>query len=71
MEEENHLYGDILVKIRAFTMQNPSKPQIELYERVKEIFENAKLNYPFGRYFIDVAIPNLMIAIEYDGGYLA
>ena len=28
----------------------------------------GKLNYPFGRYFIDIAFPNDKIAVEYNGG---
>jgi len=54
-----------------------SKPQLELYELVKEIFSNAKLE--FGQnlsynderyyYFLDIAIPEFKICIEYDGSY--
>lgn len=46
-----------------------SRPQITLFETVQEIFSTAKLNYKILNYFIDIAIPQLKIAIEYDGSY--
>jgi len=48
---------------------NPSKPQVMLYELVKQIFPGAILNYPLMNYSIDVAIPEILVAIEYDGSY--
>jgi hypothetical protein len=48
---------------------NPSKPQLKLYELVKNIFPQAEINYPSQGFFIDVAIPSHFIAIEYDGSY--
>lgn len=50
-------------------IQNPSRPQLELYENVKVFEPTAILNYPSLNYSIDIAIPNKMIAIEYDGSY--
>lgn len=50
-------------------IENPSKPQIELYELTKKLFSNSILNYQLECYSIDIAIPNLKIAIEYDGSY--
>ena len=50
---------------------SPSKPQVELYHIVKEIFSTAVIEYPIIKYNfnIDIAIPKLKIAIEYDGSY--
>jgi hypothetical protein len=48
---------------------NPSKPQIKLFELVKQLYPNAILNHPSLKHSIDIAIPNEMIAIEYDGSY--
>lgn len=50
-------------------IKNPSKPQIELYNMVKEIYPDAKSNYTCLSYSIDIVIPSLRIAIEYDGSY--
>ena len=54
-------------------ISNPSKPQVELYNRIKELYSNAELNYPCYRgngkksYSLDVAIPELKICFESDG----
>ena len=50
-------------------IKNPSKPQVKLYEKIKVFFPNAILNYPFQNYSIDIAMPDLKVAIEYDGKY--
>jgi hypothetical protein len=50
-------------------IKNISKPQLKLYEIVKEEFKDTELNYPSKGFAIDVAIPSKMIAIEYDGSY--
>jgi hypothetical protein len=56
-------------------IQNPSKPQVELLNRVKKLYPSAILNYPLYRgdgkrnYSLDVAIPELMICFESDGSY--
>jgi hypothetical protein len=55
-------------------IKNPSKPQVELYNRVKELYPSAELNYPCYRkgknsYSLDVAIPELKIWFESDGLY--
>lgn len=49
--------------------KTPSKPQVELFNLSKGIYEDAVLNYPCLNYSIDVAIPSLKIAMEYDGSY--
>jgi len=48
-------------------IKNPSKPQVKLYKMILEICPYAILNYPCLRYSIDIAIPFLNLAIEYDG----
>ena len=52
-------------------IKNPSKPQVELYNIVKNLYDTAILNFPILEVNrnIDIAIPDLMIAIEYDGSY--
>lgn len=52
-------------------IKNPSKPQVKLYELVLSIYPSAILNFPEDRLnkSIDIAIPELMIAVEYDGSY--
>jgi len=49
--------------------KNPSKEQVQLYEKVKIFYPSAILNYPYQNYSIDIAIPELKIAIEFDGYY--
>lgn len=58
------------VYVQSF-IKNPSKPQVELYNRIKELFPSAILNYPFYpfNYSLDVAIPELKIWFESDGSY--
>ncbi len=52
-------------------IKNPSKPQIKLFNIVKELYPSAVLNFPvkFFNRNIDIAIPEFRIAIEYDGSY--
>lgn len=50
-------------------IKNPSKPQAELFELCIKLFPDAILNFPCLNYSIDIAIPNLCVAIEYDGSY--
>jgi len=52
-------------------VKNPSKPQVELYNRVKELYPSAILNYPCYplNYSLDVAIPELKIWFESDGSW--
>ena len=50
-------------------IKNPSKPQVALYKIIKEIFSTAILNHQVGRKNVDIGIPELKIAIEYDGSY--
>jgi len=50
-------------------IKNPSKPQVEIYNLAKSIYEDAKINYTCKNYSIDIAIPSLKIAIEYDGSF--
>jgi very-short-patch-repair endonuclease len=55
-------------KLNSF-ITNPSKPQIKLFEKVRNVFSDSVLNYPVDRFSIDIAIPKKMIAIEYDSSY--
>jgi hypothetical protein len=50
-------------------MKNPSKPQVELFQLVQQYCPYVILNYPCLNFSIDIAIPKLGIAIEYDGSY--
>jgi hypothetical protein len=52
-------------------VSNPSKPQLVLFEMVKEIFPEAEIEYWIEnvRRKIDIVIKEIMIAIEYDGSY--
>lgn len=51
--------------------QKTSKQQLKLYNLLKEQYNDVKLNYPFGRLSLDIAlfIENIKIDIEYDGWY--
>lgn len=51
--------------------KNPSKPQVILFNLVKELYDNAILNYQVreANRNIDIVIPDLKVAIEYDGSY--
>ena len=50
-------------------IKNPSKPQIKLFKLCCEIFPYPILNYRCLNYSIDIAVPSLNLAIEYDGSY--
>lgn len=52
-------------------VKNPSRPQVELFKLTKKLYPEAKLNYPIFEVnkSIDVCIPHLKIALEYDGSY--
>ena len=75
-ERKNKLRKEMLdgkaVYMNKF-IKNPSKPQVELYKRIKKIYPSAELNYPLYRekgeknYSLDVVIPELKIFFESDG----
>lgn len=46
-----------------------SKPQILMYEKLKNIYENCELNYPCGKYSLDcmIEVDDCKIDVEYDG----
>lgn len=50
-------------------IKNPSKPQVELFNLIKEIYSDAELNYQILNYSVDIVIPELKICFEYDGSY--
>lgn len=62
-------------KIHRTLFQNgtcaTSKPQIELFNKLKEIYGNGELNYPCGRCSLDcmVIVDGIKIDVEYDGQY--
>ena len=72
IEYRNRLSGEMKAGRASYLnlcIKNPSKPQVELFNLTKSIYEDAVLNYPCLNYSIDIAIPSLMIAIEYDSSY--
>ena len=58
---------------KFFTGNNISKGQLLLYEKVKELFPTATIEYeikaPGKTYFLDIAVPELKLDFEYDGFY--
>ena len=55
-------------------IKNPSKPQLEIFKMVKEVYPSAVLNFPFAaksgkHYSLDIVIPETGVAIEYDGSH--
>ena len=47
----------------------PSKPQLEMFRMVQTVWPEAALEHPVGSRVIDVAVPSLRLAMEYDGTY--
>ncbi len=49
----------------------PSKKQIELFSHIQKLFKTAKLEYPVKvenrTFYLDIAIPEHKIDVEYDG----
>ena len=60
-----HMLNGKAAYIRSF-IKHPSKPQVELFKRVNELFPGVCMEYPCLNYSIDIVIPQLRIAIEYD-----
>jgi hypothetical protein len=50
-------------------IKNPSKPQVQLYKMILELCPYAILNYPCLNFSIDITIPFLNLAFEFDGVY--
>jgi len=50
-------------------IKNPSKPQKKLYKICKQIFPDSVLNLSCLNFSLDIAIPSINVAIEYDGSY--
>jgi len=48
---------------------SPSKPQLYIFDIVQENYPSAKIDFPCLNFYVDVAIPEYKIAIEYDGGW--
>jgi SPP1 gp7 family putative phage head morphogenesis protein len=54
--------------------KSPSKPQVNLFNKIKKQYKNAILNYPIkikkNKHFVlDIVLPENKINIEYDGSY--
>jgi len=58
---------------KYFTGNNISKGQLLLFEKVKEMFPSAVLEFPIDapgkKYYLDIAVPELKLDFEYDGFY--
>lgn len=58
---------------KFFTGNNISRGQLLLFEKVKEMFPNAVLEFPVDapgkKYYLDIAVPELKLDFEYDGFY--
>lgn len=49
-------------------VQNPSIPENNLFKLTKQLYESIS-QYQILNYVVDIAIPSLKVAIEYDGSY--
>ena len=51
--------------------KSPSKPQVALFNLVKELYSSAIINHPLKEInrCLDIAIPELKLDIEFDGSY--
>lgn len=58
---------DIRIKVAKSKYRNGNQISSKQQNYFHSIL-GGELNYPFGRYFIDIAFPNDKIAIEYNGG---
>ena len=67
-EQRQHMLNGGAAYANSF-ISNPSKPQVELFKLVNELCPYPIMNYPCLNFSIDIAIPKLSIAIEYDGSY--
>jgi len=69
LAKERMLNGGAAYSLSFIT--NPSKPQVELFNLVKELYPSSILNFPIKicNRNIDIAIHEFKIAIEYDGSY--
>lgn len=68
-ERQKLLNGGAVLMLSC--VQNPSKPQVELWNRIKTLYKSAILNFPLTSInrSLDVAIPELMICFESNGSY--
>lgn len=69
-EHRQKMLNGLASYIASFN-KSPSKPQVKLFKLVQCIYPEAILNFSVKEVnrVIDIAIPNKMIAIEYDGSY--
>lgn len=73
-EKEREKNKAIMIDGKAIYMnsfvEDPSIPQLELYRESKDLYLDAEIEYwVFGKYRLDIAVPSLKVAIEYDGSY--
>ena len=58
---------------KFFTGNNISRGQLLLFEKIRDIFPTAVIEYeikaPGKTYYLDVAVPELKLDFEYDGFY--
>jgi len=64
----NRMLNGYAVYLRSL-LKTISKPQKKIYNIVHFLGFKAELEYPILNFSIDIAIPALNIAIEYDGSY--
>lgn len=62
------LDGGSLHAMKVASSSRTSKVQLKLFKKVKEIYEDAELEYQIFGKSLDIAIPSLKVNIEYDGG---
>lgn len=69
-KQRNRMLNGHAIYMLSFS-QTPSKPQITLFNLVKEIHSTAEMEYYVKEVnkCIDIVIKEYMIAIEYDGSY--
>jgi len=66
LDQSKKMLNGYAAYIQSF-IKNPSWPQVKTFNMVKSIYPDAILNHPCLNYSLDIAIPSLMIDIEYDG----
>lgn len=70
--EYNKSHPDVVRRLQEYRIENPSAPQLELYEHIKEKYMGEKVELEWelstseGQKFIDVAIPDRLLGFEYD-----
>jgi very-short-patch-repair endonuclease len=67
---QNGYYQNTVSKLRRYN-KHPSRPQVKLSQKIKEIYPEVEIEYPIKTenqtIFLDIAIPSKKVDIEYDG----